>query len=366
MASPIPILNAYYLFLYAWDLFREGRSIDIGTTDRTDLPNLFAKVLESGTKRLLRRGLDRGYQEIIEETSAPRGRFLLADTIKRASLTRVQAVCSYDQLSADIPRNQILKATLRKLSFTDGIQKDIAHELRILLRKLSEVSDVPLSRALFRHAQLTRNSRHYDLLLHVCRIVLDHLLPGEGQGHARFRDILEDEVRMSHVFEAFVRNFYRGEQRFFSVGAPKVPWNIESPDPSHAQYVPDMRTDVALCSANRTIIIDTKFYKEVLVTNRWGSRKLRSEHLYQILTYMRHSAEQDEIETEGILLYADTGRDDLHLDYAISNQRLRVRTLHLDRPWAEIHNELLDLVGLNPPTTVGTLELRKVPSTAAQ
>jgi hypothetical protein len=105
----------------------------------------------------------------------------MVGSAKRASFVRAQAVCSYDQLSADIPRNQILKATLRKLSLADGIYEDTAHELRILLRKLNEVSDAPLSRALFRHAQLTRNSRHYDLLLHVCRIVLDHLLPGEGQ-----------------------------------------------------------------------------------------------------------------------------------------------------------------------------------------
>jgi 5-methylcytosine-specific restriction enzyme subunit McrC len=217
------------------------------------------------------------------------------------------------------------------------------------------VSDAPLSRALFRHAQLTRNSRHYDLLLHVCRIVLDHLLPGEGQGRARFTDILEDEVKMSYVFEAFVRNFYRSEQSEFSVGASKVPWNIETRHPSHAQYIPDMQTDVTLRAPKRTIIIDTKFYREVLVSNRWGSQKLRSEHLYQILSYMRHSEEQDQIKTEGILLYADTGRDDLHLDYEISNQRLRVHTLHLNRPWPEIHDELLALVGLNPLSSPPTM-----------
>jgi 5-methylcytosine-specific restriction enzyme subunit McrC len=116
MASSIPIQNLYYLFLYAWDRFPEGQAIEVAATDSPDLVDLFAKVLLSSTRRLLRRGLDRHYLEVEEETASPRGRFLLSETFKRSTLIRGRAVCAYDELSVDIPHNQVLKATLRTLA----------------------------------------------------------------------------------------------------------------------------------------------------------------------------------------------------------------------------------------------------------
>jgi 5-methylcytosine-specific restriction enzyme subunit McrC len=96
-------------------------------------------------------------------------------------------------------------------------------------RQLAGVSDRPLSRALFQRVQLGRNNRHYDLLLRICSLILDSLLPGEGAGRTRFADILADEVRMSTVFEAFVRNFYRSEQSAFRVGADHLAWMPAAP-----------------------------------------------------------------------------------------------------------------------------------------
>jgi 5-methylcytosine-specific restriction enzyme subunit McrC len=82
---------------------------------------------------------------------------------------------------------------------------------------------------LFQRVQLGRNNRHYDLLLRICSLILDSLLPGEGAGRTRFADILADEVRMSTVFEAFVRNFYRSEQSAFRVGADHLAWMPAAP-----------------------------------------------------------------------------------------------------------------------------------------
>ena len=60
----IPVRNLYYLFLYAWDRFSEGRQIDVGSDTSPDLPNLLARVLVSGVRRQFRRGLDKGYVEV--------------------------------------------------------------------------------------------------------------------------------------------------------------------------------------------------------------------------------------------------------------------------------------------------------------
>src|SRR5687767_201482 len=106
----IPIRNLYYLFCYAWQRFPEGGAVEVGIDESPDLPNLFARLLINSANRLMRRGLDRGYCETNEETRAPRGRMLLAEIAKRQTLRRGSVVCAFDELTADVLHNQIIKA----------------------------------------------------------------------------------------------------------------------------------------------------------------------------------------------------------------------------------------------------------------
>ncbi len=358
---PIPIRNLYYMFLYAWDHFREGQALEVAATEGPEVLDLFAEVLIRGVRRLLRRGLDRGYLEAREETPAPRGRIVITETLKRASLVHGRAVCAYDELSTDVPHNRVLKATLRALAGAEGLDADLAHELLLLQRRLAGVSDLPLSHGLFRAVQLSRNNRHYDLLLRVCALALEGLLPGEGGRRTRFADVLEDEVRMSAVFEAFVRNFYRAEQDGFDVSADHLAWDAVCPDPRHAEFLPVMRTDLVLRSrsAGRIVVVDAKFWRQTLVGHHWGgAEKVRPAHLYQLLAYLRAIAPLPGggPAPEGVLLYPRVGGDDLRLEFVIDGHRVRVWTIDLDRDWAAIHDDLLSLLAppgssLNAPGT---------------
>jgi 5-methylcytosine-specific restriction enzyme subunit McrC len=284
----IPIRNLYYLFLYAWDRFPEGRHVNVGLDLSPDLPNLLSRVLISGTRSLLRRGLDRGYDNVVEVPASPRGRFLFGETIKRNSLISGRLVCAFDDLSVDIPHNRVLKAALQKLMRSPDVSNELANEMRGLDKRLAGVTSMPLSRELFRPLQLSRNSGHYGLLMRVCEMVLELALPEEGGTGSRFADILEDEERMSTIFESFVRNFYRQEQTSFSVGSEVITWEAECHIPDQASYLPTMVTDVTLRSPLRTIVIDAKFYRQTLVNRHGGRPKIRSDHLYQLQAYMRN------------------------------------------------------------------------------
>ena len=88
----IPVRNIYYLLLYAWGHFKSGGVRDVGADESPDLPNLLGKVLNEGTHRLLRRGLDRGYIEVTEETRSPRGKLRLDVITKQQTLLRGFAV----------------------------------------------------------------------------------------------------------------------------------------------------------------------------------------------------------------------------------------------------------------------------------
>jgi len=342
----IPIQNVYYLLLYAWDRFTPTRQIEVGADQSPYLPNLLARILLEGTRGLLRRGVDRGYMGYSEELTSPRGRFLLGETLKRASYTRTRMVCQFDELSPDVTHNRILKAALTVLAKTDALEASLRSGVAELRSKFGGVSDVRLSRHLFKQLQLSRSTGHYGLLMQVCGLLLALLLPEEGGYGSRFADILQDKERMPAIFEAFIRNFFRHEQNQFSVGSELVPWDT-GPDPlEHAAYLPSMLTDVTLRSPARTVVIDAKFYPQALVSHFGGHQKVRSAHLYQLLSYLRNTAQNGgpDAFADGIILYPCTDGRRLRLDLRLVSHRVQVCTVDLTQPWPSIHDEIIGLL----------------------
>jgi 5-methylcytosine-specific restriction enzyme subunit McrC len=303
----IPIRNLYYLLLYAWGYFQAGPVRDVGIDDSPDLPNLFAKVLCDGTRRLLRRGLDRGYRSHVEETRGPRGRLLLNEIIKRQTLMRGQAVCEVDELTHDVLHNQILLATLRALANCPDVDRDRRHELRVLAMRFIDVSDRQLTADLFHRVQLSRNSAQYGLLIRVCEFVFWSLMPDEQGAQARFQNILDDELRMSALFEEFLRNFYRAELPNWSVAAQRMEWDATADTEQAKSYLPSMLTDITLRSPDRVVIADAKYYRNMLAGGQYQDR-LRSGHLYQMVTYLAHASRlEPEREVSGLLIYPQVG-----------------------------------------------------------
>jgi 5-methylcytosine-specific restriction enzyme subunit McrC len=342
----IAIRNLYYMFLYAWELFSEGTANQVSAIEASTLQNLLARVLASGVRRLLRRGMDCAYREFVEETASPRGSFLLSETMRPGPRSRGRAVCSFDELCSDVPHNRAIKATLRALEKTRNLDSALRLEMGALALRMREVRDVPLSAALFRGVQLGRNNRHYRLLIKICELVFESLIPGEGEEESRFASLLDDEIRMSELFEKFVRNFYIAEQYVLKVRAEQVDWHATFDDPRDEAYLPQMRTDLTMRTAGRTIVMDTKYYREILSRRMGGLAKLRSGHLYQLMTYLRQVRCDESVPhvAEGLLLYVRAGDLDLDVAYAIGGFKIRARTLDLNADWSTIHKELLSLV----------------------
>jgi 5-methylcytosine-specific restriction enzyme subunit McrC len=304
----IPIRNIYYLFLYAWDYLPNAEVVDVGIDNAPDLPNLFARVLLSRTKRLLRRGLDRGYQPFEDELQGIRGRILLKETLTEGLLLRGAAFCSFDEFQYDVLHNQILKATISQLAKSPDVQRTTRHELALLARHLNEVSDIRLSGSAFSRLMVHRNNREYRLLMRLCEFVFWSQMPDpEGTG-GRFHDILEDEVRMSSVFEAFLRNFCAAHFPYASVGAERVRWDVSDASEGDLALLPSMLTDVTLRWPGPTTILDAKYYRDPLSTSPYGS-KVRSAHLYQLVTYLQHEkvrAMPNHV-VAGALIYPEVG-----------------------------------------------------------
>jgi 5-methylcytosine-specific restriction enzyme subunit McrC len=339
----IPIRNLYYLFLYAWAYFPPGAMAETGIDDSPDLPNLFAKLLSVGTRRLLRRGLDRGYEAITEELVGPRGRLRLDRIVKETTQLRGTAVCDFDELTHDVLHNQILKATLSSLTCSADVADETKHELRTLARRFNDVSDIRLSAGCFRRIAISRNSRDYALLMRLCEFVFRALMPAEGGAGARFQKVLEDEVRMSEVFEEFLRNFFQLHRPEYQVRIERPAWHVRDATEDDLRLLPRMETDITLRHPNHTIIIDAKFYKKTLAQSLHGER-VRSGHLYQLISYLQnermlHGASN----LSGMLIYPEVGRS-LRLRYRLLEIPVLIATIDLAQKWRDIEIELQNLL----------------------
>src|SRR4051794_28955982 len=104
----IPIENIYYLLCYAWNTLEEKDRVDVSIDDRTELLDLFAKILIGSTRVLIRRGMDRSYVPLTEEFAGIKGKLELSATVKGSLRLRSRTICSFDEFSPDILTNRIL------------------------------------------------------------------------------------------------------------------------------------------------------------------------------------------------------------------------------------------------------------------
>lgn len=69
----IPIANVYYLLCYAWGHAEESDLVRLEDLEGLSrVHDMLGHLLGSGTLRLIRRGLDRGYREVREAPTAVR------------------------------------------------------------------------------------------------------------------------------------------------------------------------------------------------------------------------------------------------------------------------------------------------------
>ena len=346
----IPILNVYYLLCYAWNHVQQDDTARLRIQEHDKAQDLLGKVLAGGVNQLMRRGLDRGYLERREDLAGIRGKLAVSETAKRALKARARAACDFEELSPDILRNRILRASMGRLVSRNDVNLSdkVRKELRSAYRKMPSVSPLHLTRSAFTRVQLAGGNRKlYRFLLSVCRLIHDSMVVDERTGRSVFRDFVRDKAKMWRLFEDFAAGFYRREQRTFEVRrqSPIRFRGTEGTTDADRTRIPRMQADLVLKSPKRRIILETKFYRTVL---RDG--KLNSAHLYQLLAYLRNrqAAHPDGPRHEGILIYAQSG-DPVRADVHLEGHRIQARTVNLDQDWEQIHDEMLAVLD-HPPS----------------
>ena len=130
----IPIENIYYLLCYAWNKLDEKDRVDVAIDDKTELLDLFAKVLINASRMLIKRGIDKSYIDYTSEIAGVKGKLAISQTLKSNLLFKQKTICTFDEFSANILSNQILVTTIYTLIRIKGLDNELKAELRSLLR----------------------------------------------------------------------------------------------------------------------------------------------------------------------------------------------------------------------------------------
>ena len=332
----IPIKNIYYLLSYAWNKLEESELVNVSAEDEYDLINLLSSVLLNGTKTLLKRGIDKQYLTENEVYQGIKGKVNITDSLRKNLFPKGLSVCEFDELSTDILANQILKTTLQNLTQISSLSATLKHEIRIVIYRLREVSEIVLTDAIFHKVQINRNNSFYAFLLNISELIHKNLLINEEAGSLQFKDFLRDERQMARLFEEFIRNFYKIEVPESRVYREDLHWKMSGEGNT---FLPKMQTDISIKLGDRKLIIDAKYYTETL-QKYYNTEKIHSQHLYQLFAYLKN---QENPQAEGILIYPTTEKS-LSLTYNHEGHKIRIETLNLNQDWVGIKEDLIKII----------------------
>ncbi len=337
----IPIRNIYYMLSYAFKVLTEQGYKNIETEQFDNVADLCAAILSKGVSLQLKRGLGREYIENTEPLSSLRGRSDMSESLKTRGVLKRQLVCSYDEFSENSYMNRIIKSTMELLLSAD-IAKSRKKELRKLLVFFGNVELLDIHTINWK-IQYNRNNQTYRMLISICYLVVKGLLQTDTDGTTRLMDFL-DEQQMHRLYERFILEYYRKEFPRLSVNASQIRWAL---DDGIEDLLPVMQSDIMLSKGNKVLIIDAKYYTNTMQT-QYDISTLRSAHLYQIFTYVKNKAAEPgdiPLEVSGMLLYAKTDEDVYPENtYQMSGNTISVRTLDLNRDFAEISAQLNGIV----------------------
>lgn len=342
----IRIQNIYYMLAYAFSLLKEEKIEELCNKEEFEnTADLLAAILESGVNKLLKRGLNKSYIEEKDALNCLRGKIDISESIKKQTMIKQRLVCSYDEFTTDSYFNRIIKTTINVLIRADiGVsRKKSLRNLLLFFKDIGELKPFGINWS----QTYDRNNDYYRMLLSICYLVIKGLLQSSNGSVYKLNKFFDDK-QMHKLYEKFILEYYRKEYPSLSVSAAQIPWQL---DEKSDWLLPIMQSDITIKQDDKILIIDAKYYGHNTVT-RFEKRTLISGNLYQIFTYVKNCDKERTGNVSGMLLYAQPDGD-LNIDsvYKMSGNKISVKTLNLNLPFADISQQLDEIV-LNEFQTV--------------
>lgn len=145
-------------------------------------------------------GLPRRYVGMEEDIPTLRGRLDVIRQFSTLAASRDRLACRFDELSSDIPLNQIMKAAVARLLQLSRSPRN-QRSLRELSFAFAEVSQVPVQALRWNKVILDRTNARWKELLELARLLLGERFQTTTSGRGRGFSLL---FEMNTLFEEFV------------------------------------------------------------------------------------------------------------------------------------------------------------------
>lgn len=258
---------------------------DIALSATDDLLPSLAEAFGRWAERVLRGGVLQGYREYRSAEPFIRGRWLVAEQIRRRRGMPLPAELAYDEYTTDIAENRIVRSAARRLLAVGELPRETRARLHRIDMRLANVG--LLTRGLpLPGIRFDRRNGRYRPVIALARLVLGHealeYLDGDvsGAGHL---------LNVARIFEDFVAAEVTRHAAAFG-GEVQAQHASTLDHGGHVTIKPDL---VWRRGGNVRAIFDAK-YKVV------HDERYPNADIYQMLAYcVRHGL------AEGHLIYAE-------------------------------------------------------------
>ena len=304
----IPIKNVFYMLSYISNLrFDATIQGDFTKSDKT-LFELYIDLFCNELKQLVQSGLYKDYINYDDVIYTVRGHIEMSETARLKSQGSNAVACNFDEFITDSSFNSIVKSVIELLLFRSGklVTLNQKKKLHLWGCYFGDISSLLLQAVDWSSIVYNRQNIRYRMILFLCQLIVECLLFSTDKDEFDLPFI--NQVLLYNIFEKFVYQYCKAycKSTYNNVYISHEPmnWCSENLGP----LMPRMQPDILIYSDDKALIIDTKFYEQILVSRNSTSKKTyRSSHLYQIFTYIMHySYNNPHLDTSGLLLYAGT------------------------------------------------------------
>ena len=311
----IDIPQLLSLACYAMAQFRPQEN-PFNFAEKAALPDALALSLNFMARRAFARGLLHGYHTREESLYTVRGRIRFDEQLRRQFNVPLPVAVRYNEFTADIPANQLVKAAAYRLG-SSGLRSHQARSgLGWIVGILDNVSLKEFQANAVPEVEFDRLNEHYRGVVALARLILRHNAFQSRRGEVRAAGFLMD---MNQVFQEFVTVALRE-----ALVVPKSAFaegGIASLDDGDAHAI-KLRPDLVWREGGNPCFVGDVKYKNL--TRESDNNHIPNSDLYQLLAYVTALNLPG-----GMLIYAQGEAETARYQVRNSGQRLEVAALDL-------------------------------------
>ena len=271
----IAIAQLLSLACYAMGHFRQQEN-PFNFAERETLPDALALSLNFMARRAFARGLLHGYRVRAESLYTVRGRIRFDEQLRRRYNVPLPVAVRYNEFTADIRENQLIKAAADRLSRLGLHSTPARSGLAWVVGNLDKVFWTEYPANAVPEVEFDRLNEHYRGAVALARLILRHSAFEATRGEVRAAGFLMD---MNRVFQEFVTVALREV-----LGVPKSAFAEREIASLDKDKRISLRPDLVWWEGGKPCFVGDVKYKNL--KRDAEDTSIRNSDLYQLLAYV--------------------------------------------------------------------------------